>query len=126
MNKELIEMYRGVNSSCVITVVNGSNELQPCYTINVTDTKQYISDKKLDLMKRLDINSKISKISYLIINGIADLQQSKQDEYVGLVKDRCVGNYVLPKNCIIVFTVRSQNDLSKIAPNLYRLAYFAN
>ena len=70
-------------------------------------------------------NAKKNKLCYFVIKGIDEISTEQQNRYVGLVKDRELNGYYLPKNCIIVFTVKDRSTLKNISQDLYHFAVVA-
>lgn len=126
MIKELIELQRNANATCVIVTSDEYNELSPKVAMqaNVSDKFLFKNDRP-PFADKIDAKSKLSEICYFVITEIDEISMADQEKYVGLVKDRELNGYYLPSNCIIVFTVKDRNSLKKISKDLYRFAVVA-
>lgn len=126
MIKELIDLQRNSNATCVIVTNDDYSELSPIVTMkaNVSD-KFLFTGEKPPFADKIDNKCNLSKICYFVITGIDDLSIEDQNKYVGLVKDREMNGYYLPNNCIIVFTVKDRSTLKNISQDLYHFAVVA-
>ncbi len=126
MIKELIDLQRNSNATCVIVETDEYNKLSP-----VISMKASVSDKFLFTGEKPPFANKISercekyKLCYFVITDLDTVSIVKQDRFEGLVKDREFNGYTLPNNCIIVFTVKDKSALKNISPNIYRFAVVA-
>ena len=126
MIKELIDLQRNSKATCVIITNDDYRKLSPTVTMkaNVSD-KFLFTGGKPPFADKIDNKSNLSKICYFVITGIDELSIEDQNRYVGLVKDRELNGYYLPKNCIIVFTVKDKSTLKNISQDLYHFAVVA-
>ena len=126
MIKELIDLQRNGNATCVIVTNDDYSELSPIVTMkaNVSDTFLFTGNKP-PFADKIDNKSNLSNVCYFVITGIDELSIEAQNRYVGLVKDREMNDYYLPGNCIIVFTVKDRNGLKKVSHELYHFAVVA-
>lgn len=62
--------------------------------------------------KLLEKKAQKSK-AYLIIEGLEQLGEQKQEKFAGLLKDRRAGGYKLPANVQIIIPVAEKNKISK-------------
>lgn len=62
--------------------------------------------------KLVDMKAKKAK-TYLIIEGLDQLDEQKQEKFAGLLKDHRAGNYKLPANVQIVIPVREKDKVSQ-------------
>ena len=119
MNKNIIDLELGLKSSCALIETKDNQKLAPSIQINAS-----ISDKALFGMslpvfaEKVEARSQKSKVFYLVIKDIDKIDEEKQLRFVGLVKDREMNNYFLPKNCIIVLTVENKDNFRKITREL--------
>ncbi len=126
MDKDLIELQLGCHHSCVIIKTSDATKLTHALAINagVSNSFLYLPDVP-PFAAKIDEKSKKGEICYLIIADIDKLNVKDQNRYLHMVKDRNFGKYVLPENCIIVFTVKDEKTIKKISPELYHLAVVA-
>lgn len=126
MNKILIDSQRNSNATCVIVKDGDQKELEPRVVM-----KANVSDKFLFLGKRppfadkIDEVSQLGKICYFVITGLDEVSIERQNRFVGLVKDREFEGYDIPKNCIIVFTVKDNLSLKNVSPQLNHFSVVA-
>lgn len=128
INKELIELQIGCKSTAVIISNEDCKELEPTVIINANTSDKDLFSTKLGntiFSKNLDNISQSETIAYIIINGIDEINVEMQNRYIGLVKDRELMGYNLPKNVIILFTVKDKESLKKISGELYNLCVVA-
>ena len=88
---------------------------------NVSDKFLY-SNKLPPFADKLNDKCAKNKLCYFVISQIDEVSTLEQDRFVGLVKDREFNGYILPDNCIIVFTVKDKSTLKNISPDLYHFA----
>lgn len=50
--------------------------------------------------------------AYLVIGNLDEVDYKKQEQFVGLLKDRRAGNYKLPMNVQIIMPITDKNRLS--------------
>lgn len=117
INKELIELQKGCPSTCVVILNKEREEL---------DSK-IIIDSNSSYNELLIIFKDIEKeeLSYLVISEIDKLEESLQDKYYQIVKDREFHGYKLPKDTIIVLTVKDKEGLKNISQELYHFCVVA-
>ena len=125
MFKDLVERQRNCRATCVLIETKDIKELSP-----IVKMKASVSDAFLYTGKRPPFADKIDKISsseicYFVITGIDEISKEAQERYVGLVKDREFRGYNLPKNCIVVFTIRGRESIKDISPELYHFSVVA-
>lgn len=128
MNKMLISLQKN-NVATGVVILNKDYKNLP----NVVTMKATISNSMLFSGKpnepifktKVETMSKGSKQSFLLIYGIDELPQEEQRKYISLVKDRYFNGYTLPQNCTVVFTVKNEQALTKILPELYHFLVVA-
>ena len=121
MNKILIEMQRGLKATAVIIEDKNRSELDNAL---ILDAKKINIDTDKETALKIEVKSKLSSISYLIIRGIDCVSEERQLNWLSLVKDRMICNHYLPENTIIVFTIAKEKNLIKISNELYRFCMF--
>ena len=121
MNKILIEMQRGLKATAVIIEDKNRSELDNAL---ILDAKKINIDTDKETALKIEVKSKLSSISYLIIRGIDCVSEDRQLNWLSLVKDRMICNHYLPENVIIVFTISNQKNLVKINHELYKFCMF--
>lgn len=126
MIKELIDLQRNSKATCAIVRTEEYKNLSPVISMkaNVSD-KFLLSSKLPPFAEKLNEKSAKNKICYFVITEIDNVTIEEQDRYVGLIKDREFNGYVLPDNCIIVFTVKDKSALKNISPKIYHFAVVA-
>ena len=126
MIKELIDLQRNSKATCAIIKTDEYNYLSPVISMkaNVSD-KFLLSNKLPPFAEKLDEKCAKNKICYFVITEIDNISIEEQDRFVGLIKDREFNGYILPDNCIIVFTVKDKNSLKNISPKIYHFAVVA-
>ena len=117
MNKELIELQRGCNATCV--VIQNQHKKQLDLNISISSTCE--ESELLNIFKQ-KINE---KFNYFVIKEIEKLEIEKQEKFYQIVKDREFSSYKLPKDVIIVLTVENEEGLKNIVQELYHLCVVA-
>lgn len=127
MNKQLIDLQRNSKATCAIIKTEDFSQLSPSVLVEAkTSDESLFADRKPMFADKLDIKCHVLKqISYLVVTEIDTVPLETQERFVGLVKDREINDYVLPDNCIIVFTVKNERALKKVSPELYHFAVVA-
>lgn len=128
MNKQLIELQRGCNATCVVILEDHYKELGQVLVMdaNINDENLFARSLGNPIFKeKLDTISSNSNLTYFVIKGIGEINEELQNRYVGLVKDREFGGYNLPDNVILVFTVKTREELQKISKELYHFCVVA-
>ncbi len=126
MNKALIDLQRGSSASSAIILNDDTRKLGNALLVKADVSDKFLfGDALPGFAKRLEEKSKGKDLVYLVITGIDEIDNDKQDRYIGLVKDREMNGYNLPKNCIVVFSVTSSQSLSKISTDLYHFSVVA-
>lgn len=126
MIKALVDLQRNSKATCAVVENNDYKKLP-----SVISMKASVSDKFLFAADRprfadkVDAKSKTNELCYFVITNIDEISVEQQNRYVGLVKDRELNDYLLPENCIIVFTVKDKSTLKNISPELYHFAVVA-
>ncbi len=126
MERDVIELQRNSKATCVIIADEEYNLLKPfvAFKSSVSDAFLFAGSRP-SFADKIDKKSLESDICYLVVRDIDKVQTELQDRFVGLVKDRECNGYILPENCIIVFTVKDKDLLKNISPNLYHFAVVA-
>lgn len=128
IDKELIELQKGCKATSVVIQDENYNELEPAYSIDAKINENHLFSKTLTspfFKEELDEISKKGDIAYFVIRGIDEISEELQNEYIGIVKDRELGEYVVPQNVIFVFTVKDKQSLNKISKELYHFCVVA-
>ena len=81
INKELIELQKGCNSTCVVIQNKDIKELEP----NVLVTSNCNIN---DLIKIFKENISSKKYDYFVIEEIDKINSNEQDKYYQIIKDR--------------------------------------
>ena len=118
INKELIELQKGCNATCVVIQNEDIKELESNILVNST----YNIDELIKIFKE-NISSK--KYDYFVIEEIDKINSNEQDKYYQIIKDREFCGYRLPEDIIIVLTVKSKETLKNISQKLYNLCVVA-
>lgn len=122
MNKELIEIQKYDNSSAIIILNEYINKLGYVLAMdaNIKDEYLFASPYGNPIFRnQLDDISKKSDLIYFVIRNISEIDETLQNRYIGIIKDREFLGYNLPNNVIIVFTIDKEEDLKKISKDLY-------
>lgn len=119
INKELIELQKGCEATCVVIPNEDSKELDSKIIISANS-----SDNELLMTFKENISSK-EELNYFIIDGIDQLNEDAQNKYYQIVKDREFNGYRLPKDMIIVLTVKDKDGLKNISQELYHFCVVA-
>lgn len=125
MNKNLIELQRNCNATCVVVLQSEYKELANGVVIKANVSDEFLFQQTNKFMEKVAQLSQNKKISYLIISNIDEVSFEIQERFVGLVKDRELEGYNLPNNCIVVFTVKDEKSYAKISPKLYHFCVIA-
>lgn len=125
MQKELVDVHRNSKAVCVAVVGDSYKDLVPAVAFSASVGDNFLfANEEPKFAKNLREKSKMADICYLTIKDIDKVDTDCQQRYVGLVKDREIGTYKLPDNCIIVLTVENEACLQKIATDLYKFTIF--
>ncbi len=119
INKELIELQKGCEATCVVIQNEDWKELDSKIIVNA-----HSSDSELLTIFKEKISNK-EELDYFIITEIDKLNENLQEKYYQIVKDREFGGYKLPPNMIIVLTVKDREGLKKISQELYHFCVVA-
>jgi len=128
MNKELIELQRGCGATCVVILEEHYKELGQILIIDANIGDEYLFARPLGnpiFREKLDTISSNGNLTYFVIRGISEINEELQNRYVGLVKDRDFNGYKLPGNIILVFTVKTREELKNISKELYHFCVVA-
>lgn len=117
MEISLIELQRNCKATAVVIEDKNVEKLDNALVVPATNTKL---DVDIDILKKINVKAKLSKISYLVIRGIDTVDEKAQLGFVGIVKDRVIDSTDLPDNVIIIFTLKNKKALKKITPSLYK------
>ena len=118
INKELIELQKGCNSTCIVIQNEDIKELES----NVLVTSNCNIN---DLIKIFKENISSKKYDYFIVEEIDKIDLNEQDKFYQIVKDREFFGYKLPEDVIIILTVESKETLKNILQQLYNLCVVA-
>lgn len=118
INKELIELQKGCMATCAVIQDDDCKEL---------DSKIIIDSRLNDneLMKVFKAKEIEEATNYLVIREIDEINESAQNKYYQIVKDREYMGYKLPKDIIIVLTVKDKESLKNICQELYNFCVIA-
>ncbi len=119
INKELIELQKGCLATCVVIKNEDCKELDSKIIINANSNDSEL----LTIFKEKILNKE--ELNYFIISEIDKLNESLQNKYYQIVKDREFYGYKLPKDMIIVLTVKDKEGLKKIIQELYHFCVVA-
>ena len=119
INKELIELQKGCKATCVVILDEDCKDLDSKIIIDSN-----INESELLTIFKDNISNS-EQLNYLIITGIDELKESLQDKYYQIVKDREFYGYELPKDMIIVLTVKDRVGLKNITDELYNFCVIA-
>lgn len=128
MNKDLIELQRGCNATCVVIPDEYYRYLGQTLVMSANIGDEYLLASKIGnpiFKEKLDSMSSNGNITYFVIRGIDEITNDLQERYVSLVKDREFNGYNIPRNVIIVFTVNNREGLKKISEKLYHFCVVA-
>ena len=128
MNKELIELQKGVSASCVVILDEDYDKLGQTVFMNakMSDANLYGSPLGDPLFKeQIEKVASNGKTTYFVIRGIDTIPFEMQDRYISLVKNREFHGYSLPSNVIIVFIVHTKEGLKNISAYLYHFCVVA-
>ena len=119
INKELIELQKGCTATCVVIQNEDYKELDSKIIINSNT-----NDNELFRIFKENIYNK-KELNYFIISEIDKLNEILQNKYYQIVKDREFYGYKLPKDMIIVLTVKDREGLKNISQELYNFCVVA-
>ncbi len=119
IDKELIELQKGCPATCVVIPNEDCKELDSKIIIDSNS-----NDNELLTTFKENISNK-EELNYFIISEIDKLDESLQNKYYQIVKDREFCGYKLPKDMIIVLTVKDREGLKNISQELYNLCVVA-
>jgi len=128
MNKQLIELQRGCKAVCVVILEQHSKELDQGIIMDANMADEYLFARTLGnpiFREKLDEKANKYDLTYFVIRGISEISVEQQNRYIGLVKDREFGGYNIPNNVILVFTLKTQEELQKLSKDLYHFCVVA-
>ena len=128
MKKELIELQRGCFATAVVILDEYYKNLGPTVFMEASmrDVHLFACQNKNPLFKeKLEKVSSGGDLTYFVLRNLDKLSCEEQNRYVGLVKDREFCGYFIPKNVILVFTIQSEENIKKIAKELYQFCVVA-
>lgn len=120
INKELIELQKGCEATCVIILNEDIEKLESKILIN----SNYGDNEVLKIFKE-KVAKKDEKFEYLVIEDIDKIEKEKQDKFYQIVKDREYLGVILPKDVIVILTVNNEDGLKNISNELYHLSVVA-
>ena len=121
MNKTLIDLQIGISAVCAIVLQNEYKKLTPIVSMeaNVSDKFLFTTPLPPFANKINELTKKYDKC-YFVIKNFDLISKEKQKRFLPIIKDRCLYNYVLPNNCIIILTVQNTSSLVKIDTQIYK------
>lgn len=119
INKELIELQKRCLATCVVIQNEDCKELDSKIIVNAES-----NDSELLTKIKENSNNK-EEINYFVISEIDKLNEGLQNKYYQIVKDREFHGNKLPKDMIIVLTVKDREGLKKISQELYHFCVVA-
>lgn len=128
MNKELIELQRDCDATCVVIPDAYVGALGQTLVMDAAIGDHHLFAHPLGepiFKEKLERLSQNDFLTYFVIRGIDELTEADQNRYLGLVKDRFFGGYQLPRNVILVFTVKDRAALTKLSADLYHFCVVA-
>ena len=106
INKELIELQKGNIATCVVILNEDCKELNSKLVIESNSNDNELLTTFKDILAKEDLN-------YFIINDIDKLDESSQNKFYQIVKDREFYGWKLPKEVIkivIKYINEEQNE----------------
>ena len=120
MNKQLIELQKGCNATCVLLKGEEYKQLLTGVVIKANISDKFLLKQTSIFMEKVIKQSQKQSITYLIITNIDEVSFETQERFIGIVKDREIEGYLIPENCVIIFTVKDENNYAKVSPKLYQ------
>jgi len=115
IDKELMELQKGIEATCVVISNEDCKELDYKFIINAKSSyNELVNIFKNNISENEELN-------YCVIEGIDEISEEEQNAYYHIVKDREINGYKLPNETIIVLTVKDKNTLKNISRELYNL-----
>lgn len=128
MDKFIVELQKNCAATAVVVVGDEYKELKNYILINACNNKNllFATNGVVEMCKeKLNKISSNNDICYLVIQGVDKLEKKYQRDFAEIVKDRRLSNYILPKNCIIVFTIENKLTLRYVDGELYKFLVIA-
>ena len=122
MMLELIKLQRGCLATAVLILEKDAELLSPSLTMEATINDNILFTCSLGnpvFKRQLEKMKEGEETVYFIIKAIDQLTEDEQEKYIGLVKNREFQGYFLPENVILVFTIEKQENVKKVAKDLY-------
>ena len=125
MNKDIILLQFGTKSAVVLN--DGEyRQLKNIVSMKADVTREFLLKNNIPpFAEKLEMASKKSNICYFVIRNVDQVSLQMQDIYLGLIKDRVLNSYSLPKNAVIVLTVLNKQQLNKLSKQLQRFCIVA-
>lgn len=123
MNKILINLQKNCNNAVIILNSEYKNlHKRVSISASMSDSALQLSNYANPVFKdKLEQISKNSETCYLVIKNIDQVSSPNQLRFLGMIKDREICGYVLPRNAIVVLTVSDEQNLKNIDAILYHL-----
>ena len=123
MNQILINLQKNCNNAVIILNSDYENlHKRVSFNANMTDSKLNLSDYGNPVFKaKLEQIASTSESCYLVIKNIDQISADLQLRFLGLIKDREICGYTLPRNVIIVLTISNKQNLKNIDSTIYHL-----
>ena len=121
MNKEIVELQKGINATCAVIKNSEADKLQNAVFMKSNINDSWLFGTKLGnpiFKERLDTASISGEIGYFVLLNFDSLSIEDQNRYISLIKDREFQGYNLPENIIIVLTIENEEGLKKISPEI--------
>lgn len=119
INKELIELQKGCEATCVVILNEDCINLDSKIMINASSND---SELLTTFKNKIDNNE---ELDYFIITGIDELNVDMQNKYYQIIKDRELYGYKLPKDVVIILTIKDREGLNQISQELYHFCVVA-
>lgn len=119
INKELLELQKGCTATCVVIQNEDCKELDSKIIVNSNCSEIEL----IKTIQEIDSNKEVS--NYFVISQIDKVGEETQHKFYQIVKDREFNGRKLPKDMIIVLTVKDKEGLKKIIQELYHFCVVA-
>ena len=125
MNKDIILLQFGTKSAVVVNDAE-YRQLRNIVSMKADVTSQFLLKNDIPpFAEKLDNASKKSNICYFVIRNVDQVDFEMQSIYLGLIKDRILNSYEMPKNAVVVLTVTNKQRLKNLSKELQKFCIVA-
>lgn len=108
----LLEQFLNSNQQMPLLIVS-TIKFEPYNFIalpaDIDERELHVKSEWQTLLSQKAENAKV----YLVIENLDEVSTAKQEQFIGLIKDKRAGGYKLPANAQIIMPVKNSNAISE-------------